>query len=129
MSKKTIFKLFSLSSSQSHLEWGSLFGDKYREALDFELQEVLLPQDADAIVWDGIVGPKSQGLIENLRPYLDLGIPLILIGERRGFVEESLVAESVVSPNWKIVHLPPWGSVPEDLLLTLEEIRGRITHV
>lgn len=129
MRKKPTFKLFTLSSSQSHLEWDSIFGDKYRDAVSFELIEVHSPQDADAIVWDGIVGPKSQELIESLRPFLDQGIPLILTGERRAFVEESVVAEALATTGWKTIVLPPWGSVPEELLLSLTQLMERHSHV
>lgn len=129
MNKKTTLRLFTLSSSQAHLEWESLFGDKYRDAGSFELSLVDHPQDADVIVWDGILNPKSKDLVETLRPFLDRGIPLVLTGERRAFMDESVVAESLVTPGWKTITLPPWGSVPEDLILSLMEVLGMDPHV
>ena len=121
MTKKPIFKLFTLPSSQLALEWESLFGDKYRDATEFTLVETYSPTDADAIVWDGILNPKSQEVIDHLRPVLDRGVPLILTGERRAFIEDSEIAELAPSPGWKTIPLPPWGSLPEDLLVALTQ--------
>lgn len=118
-----------LPSSQSSLEWESLFGDKFREASDFALLEVFTPDEADVIVWDGILNPKSQEVIEVLRPVLDRGIPLILTGERRAFYEESVIAEAVPSQSWKTHVLPPWGSLPEELLLSLSQVMKGTVNV
>lgn len=129
MNKKPILKIFSLASSQSVLELDSLTGDKYREAVNFELSEVSRPEEAHVIVWDGILNPKSEGIVEALRPLLDRGLPLLLTGERRAFIDDSEVAESFISPSWKTLVLPPWGSVPETILLSLAKLMERDPYV
>jgi hypothetical protein len=129
MNTLPILKIFTLASSQSHLEWESLLGDKYREAAKFQMIEVDAPQNADVIIWDGVLNPKSRELIESLKPFLDKGVPLVLTGERRAFIEESVVAETLVAPAWKTIILPPWGSLPESLLLSLAEFVRKDAHV
>lgn len=129
MKKNNQLKIFSLSSSLSHLEWLSLLGDKFRDAAEFEAVETQSLDEANVIVWDGIAGPKSRGLVETLRPYLDRGIPLVITGEGRAFVDESLVAEVLGSQDWKSLVLPPWGSLPEDLALGLRDLLIGGRHV
>jgi hypothetical protein len=118
--KKSRLKIYSLAQPLLHTEWISILGDKFSAALDFEIEFTDDPMSAQVIAWDGVVSPKLRRLLPQLQLLLE-GKTLLLMGESRFLYEKSPLVALYPLKNKKIIQLPGWSILPEEILKLLNE--------
>lgn len=126
--KRPLLKVHCLSMPQVSTEWGSLLGDKYRQALAFDIELTDDPREAQVIAWDGIVGRKLEALMPEIINLLKDKV-LLLTGESTTLMQDSPFVRYVQVEPQAHVDLPGWTILPEDLLASLEACYQKIIHV
>lgn len=126
--EKTSLKIYCLGGPLLSTEWASIMGDKYREHLSFEPVLVATPDEAQVIVWDGVMTPKSQQTITELIDRVGEKAVFLLTGEASTlFVDHPFVRLN--TRKLSSVFLPPSKVLPEEILESLELCRSRSVNV
>ncbi len=120
--------LYCLGGPQLSTEWQSLMGDKYRTHLDFEPVLVCSPENAQVIIWDGVITPKSSTILLELFEKLSEKTVFLITGEAQTFLADHPFVR-FSSLMARAVHLPPSRVLPEELLDALSECRKRLVNV
>jgi Ni,Fe-hydrogenase III small subunit len=122
-------KIHLLSHPMLATEWLSLSGDKYRHlpGLEWELSDS--PEDADVLVWDGIVSPKGGQAAEKLRELLKQNKVLLLQGEARTIMASNDYLKFFDTSEIKCVELSGWSELPETLAEALKQCHQKLSHV
>jgi Ni,Fe-hydrogenase III small subunit len=122
-------RVYLLSHPISHTEWWSLLGDKYRHLLPFEWEIVDSPVDAQVLVWDGILAPKSGHRLRDLFDNLAGEKVLLLQGEATTLLADHPYVQVFEIGARNVVKLPGWGVLPEDLIQALSRCQEMVGHV
>jgi Ni,Fe-hydrogenase III small subunit len=126
--EKTALNIYCLGGPLLSTEWASIMGDKYREHLSFEPVLVATPDEAQVIVWDGVVTPKSHQAINELLDRVSEKTVFLLTGEASTlFLDHPFLQMN--SRKLLSVFLPPSKVLPEEILESLELCRSRSGHV
>lgn len=126
--EKSTLNIFCLGGPLLSTEWVSLLGDKYRSHMDFEPVIVSEAGEADVVVWDGVLTPKSSMIITEFLEKLSEKTTLLITGEAKTlFLDHPFVK---LHPKMlDAVYLPPSRMLPEEILEALAECRMKGTHV
>jgi Ni,Fe-hydrogenase III small subunit len=122
-------KIHLLSHPMLATEWLSLAGDKYRHLPDIEWELCDSPEDADVLVWDGIVSPKGSLPAEKVQELLKQNKVLLLQGEARTIMASHDYLKLFDTTEIKCVELPGWSELPETLAEALKQCHQKLTHV
>lgn len=125
----TELTIFALSQPLWSTEWASLRGDKFRNALPFPVRFVSNIEEAQVIAWNGMLTPKSSSALKPLIEKLNHGSILLLMGERRTLLEGHPFVKFANSSKWRVVELPGWSVLPEEMLKSIHECWELISHV
>lgn len=126
--EKSTFKIYCLGGPLLSTEWNSIMGDKYREHLNFEPVLVSTPDEAQVIVWDGVITPKSQVMISELIDRVSEKTVFLLTGEAATLFQDHPFVR-LNTRKLQSVFLPPSKVLPEELLESLELCRSRSVNV
>lgn len=130
MKEKPIpLKIFNFSHPLMQTEWMTLMGDKYHRTLSFEWEMVNDIESAAVVTWDGIVTPRNRELVEKMLTQLKGNKILLLIGESMTLFKDHPVVQSFETNELKIIEVPGWSLLPEEILGALETCHQKLTHV
>jgi Ni,Fe-hydrogenase III small subunit len=130
MKEKPIpLKIFNFSHPLIQTEWMALMGDKYHRSLSFEWEMVNDIESAAVVTWDGIVTPRNRELVENMLTQLKGNKILLLIGESMTLLKNHPVVQSFETNELKIIEIPGWSLLPEEILGALETCHQKLNHV
>ncbi len=127
--KPTPLKIFNFSHPLIHTEWMTLMGDKYHRTLSFEWEMVNDIESAAIVTWDGIVTPRNRELVEKMLTQLSGNKILLLIGESMTLLKNHPVVQSFETHELKIIEVPGWSLLPEEILGALETCHQKLNHV
>ncbi len=122
-------RVFCLTQSLCHTEWTSLLGHKYAEALPFTVELVDELKDAQVIAWNGLVTPKLDACLAPLIERLNKDAVLLLMGEAHSLYRQHYSVKYADIAGWKVVELPSWSVLPEEILSALSRCREKLPHV
>lgn len=121
-------KYYCLGGPHLSTEWASILSDKYRDYKGLSPVMVSRPEDAEIIVWDGILTPKSSPHIKELIAKASPGTVMLITGEASTFHRDHPFVR-ISDVDFPAVFLPPSRVLPEELLEALDECRKRKAHV
>lgn len=121
-------KFYCLGGPHSSTEWWSITGDKYRDYKGLNPVMVTAPEEAEIIIWDGIISPKSAAHINELLDNIAGSVVFLMTGEAATFHRDYPVVK-INNRDLPAVFLPPSRVLPEELLEALDECRKRRNHV
>jgi Ni,Fe-hydrogenase III small subunit len=127
--KPVTLKIFNFSHPLIQTEWMTLMGDKYNRALSFEWEMVNDIESAAVVTWDGIVTPRNRELVEKMLTQLKGNKILLLIGESMTLLKNHPVVQSFETNELKIIEIPGWSLLPEEILRALETCHQKLNHV
>jgi hypothetical protein len=126
--EKTKLKIFCLSGPLLSTEWASIMGDKYQHHMNFEPVLVGNISDAQVIVWDGVLTPKSGPVFSQLLDDIHEQVVFLITGEAATLYHDHPFVKLSDRMNGA-VHLSPSRTLPEEILEALDECQKRLTHV
>ncbi len=131
MQKKDIpvLKIFLMSQPLANTEWSSLLGDKYLGSTSFRWEFVENIQDSEVIAWDGVITPKFSIFKDQIFSLLASGRVLLIQGEARTLYKSHPFVELFNLESVKLVELPGWSVLPEEMISALELCRQKLGHV
>lgn len=121
-------KFYCLGGPLAATEWWSITGDKYRDYKGLHPVMVPSPEEAEVIIWDGVMTPKSASPINELLTRLSSKAVFLITGEAATFHRDHPFVR-IDHRDLPAVFLPPSRVLPEELLDALEECRKRRDHV
>lgn len=125
--KKNI-RLYNFSHPLMETEVLSVLTDKYRSILPFECVEVYDLDQADIVLWDGVLTPKNQTRVEKMMETINSGRVLFVLGESQTLFKDHPIVKFVDPSGLNFVELPGWSLLPEDLLQGLNECYKKLNH-
>ena len=127
--KERKLRIYNFSHPLMNTEIMSIFGDKFSRTLSFEIEFVQDPESSDVILWDGIIGLKSQHL-DRLQKSIAEGKTLFLLGESHTlFKGASAVRPWSLEMKAYIIEAYGWSLLPEDIITKLEACYQKLHHV
>ncbi|MES2529154.1 MAG: hypothetical protein V4598_18860 [Bdellovibrionota bacterium] len=126
--EKNTLNIYCLGGPLLSTEWTSIMGDKYREHLNFEPVLVASPDEAQIIVWDGVMTPKSHHSITKLIDRVGDKTVFLLTGEATTLLQDHPFIR-FNTRKLSSVFLPPSKVLPEEILESLQECRKLAGHV
>ncbi|WPU66191.1 hypothetical protein [Peredibacter starrii] len=124
-----VYKVYQLSNPLMNTEWPAVLGDKFHKALSFEWATTTDFKEADIVVWDGVISPKSAALLSPLIEELKQNKVLLLVGESMTSLRNHPMVKLVSAEGLRYVELSGWGVLPEEVLGALEACHQKLTHV
>ncbi len=122
-------KIYLFSGPLLSTEWPSLLGDKYVHALKFSWEFVNVPEEADVIVWDGVISPKLSIYADRVMSRLQVGKVLLLTGEARTLYENHPFVKLLQLDQLRYVEVPGWSVLPEELLEAMTSCYQKLGYV
>jgi Ni,Fe-hydrogenase III small subunit len=119
--ERGLLKIYCLSHPLVDTEWLTLLGDKYSGSLEFDFELVEEVNDAQVVVWDGIITPKNTYYVKPVLEKIRNSKILLLQGEIRTLFTGHPFVKMVNLENMKYVELPGLTVLPEQLLSALEQ--------
>jgi Ni,Fe-hydrogenase III small subunit len=127
--KQVAFKIYHFSHPLMQTEMISLAGDKYKNVLPFEWTFVNSFNEADVVVWDGIITPRNQGYIRDMLENIGSTKALLLLGESLTLFRNHPMVQELKFDSIKKVEVAGWNILPEEILAAFEACREQLTHV
>ena len=130
MKQQSVLKIYCLSHPTLHTEWLSLLGDKYRNAMLFEIEMTTNFDEAQVVVWDGIVTPKNAYYLKPLMDKIIQSKVLLLQGETPTLYTNHPFVKLMNLDQFNYVELPGLSVLPEELLRALDQCIQKLpSHV
>jgi hypothetical protein len=126
--EKSNLNIYCLGGPFLSTEWPSIMGDKYRDHMNFRPVIVSSPEEAQVVVWDGVLTPKSSALINDFLEGLSEKTVLLITGEAATLFSDHPYVKLQTKMK-DAVHLPPSRVLPEEILEVLDECHRKVTHV
>lgn len=124
-----IFKVYQLSNPLMNTEWPAVLGDKYHKVLSFDWAMTSDFKEADIVVWDGVISPKSAALLAPVMEELKQNKVLLLVGESMTSLRNHPMVKLLSTDGLRYVELSGWGVLPEEVLGALLACHQKLTHV
>lgn len=124
-----IFKVYQLSNPLMNTEWPTVLGDKYQKALSFDWAMTTDFNEADIVVWDGVISPKSATLLAPVMEEFKQNKVLLLVGESMTSLRNHPMVKLLSTEGLRYVEVSGWGVLPEEVLGALETCHQKLTHV
>lgn len=122
-------KIFNFSHPLVLTEVLSLLGDKYSQCLPFVWELSKNYNESDIILWDGIITPKNQKIVDRILNDIKTGKVLLLIGESQTLHRARSGMKVLNTENLNMVELASWSVLPEEILGALETCYKKLKHV
>lgn len=130
MKNEKELKIYLLAQRTLHIEWASLLGDKFRNALSFPWAFTDKIEDADVVAWDGFMNMKGSYYLEGVLSSVRSGKKILLL-HREAYTlfkgDPFLMLPDF--PEAHCVELPGGNVLPEDLLTAIEQCREKLKNV
>lgn len=124
-----VLKIFQLSHPLMTTEWLSILGDKYQKALPFNWMMVTDVKEADVVVWDGVITPKSAPLVGPLVEEFKQNKILLLVGESMTSLRNHPLVKLAGLDDLRFVEISGWSILPEEILGAIEVCHQKLTNV
>lgn len=129
MKDKNSLKIFNVSHPFIMTEALSLLGDKYNQALPFELVYVDDIGLAEVIVWDGIITPKNHSMIQIILEEMKRFKVLLILNDSMTLFKDHPIVKMFDPTNLNYVELTGWSLLPEELLQALKLCHQKLQNV
>lgn len=126
---KESLAIYQVSHPFMMTESFSLLGDKYLHALPFSLNFVDKMDEADVIIWDGVITPKNHVLAEMILEEMKKTKVLLLLNESMTLLKNHPIIKMFDPINLNYVELTGWSTLPEDFLGALELCHQKLRNV
>ncbi|WP_408099098.1 hypothetical protein ACJVC5_09315 [Peredibacter sp. HCB2-198] len=124
-----VLKIYQLSNPLLNTEWLSILGDKYQKTLSFEWSLTNDINEAEIVVWDGVISSKSGSILAPLIEEFKEKKVLLLVGESVTSLRNHPMVNLVSLDELRYVEISGWGVLPEEVLGALEVCHQKLTHV
>lgn len=122
-------KIFNFSHPLVVTEVFSLLGDKFSHGLPFSWELSKNYNESEIILWDGVMTPKNQKVVDKILSDVKTGKVLLLIGESQTLHKERPGMKLLNTENLNMVELSSWSVLPEEILGALETCYKKLKHV
>jgi len=126
---KESLAIYQVSHPFMMTESFSLLGDKYLHALPFSLNYVDKIDEADVIIWDGVITPKNHVLAEMILEEMKKTKVLLLLNESMTLLKNHPIIKMFDPINLNYVELTGWDTLPEEFLGALELCHQKLRNV
>jgi len=126
---KESLAIYQVSHPFMMTESFSLLGDKYLHALPFSLNFVDKMDEADVIIWDGVITPKNHVLAEMILEEMKKTKVLLLLNESMTLLKNHPIIKMFDPINLNYVELTGWSTLPEEFLGALELCHQKLRNV
>lgn len=126
---KETLTIYQVSHPYMMTESFSLLGDKYLHALPFSLKFVDKMEEADVIIWDGVITQKNQALLETILEEMKKTKVLLLLNDSMTLLKNHPVCKMFEPINLNYVELTGWNTLPEEFLGALELCHQKLRNV
>lgn len=126
---KESLAIYQVSHPFMMTESFSLLGDKYLYALPFSLNFVDKMDEADVIIWDGIITPKNHVLAEMILEEMKKTKVLLLLNDSMTLLKNHPIIKMFDPINLNYVELAGWSTLPEEFLGALELCHQKLRNV
>ena len=127
--KVSPIKIYNFSHPLMNTEFYSVISDKFSRALPFSWEITNDYSSSDVVVWDGVITPKNASLIRSMIEDFKTTKILLLMGESMTLLKNHPIVQMVNLEGLKVVEVPGWNILPEEILSAIELCRERMTHV
>lgn len=124
-----VLKIFHLSHPLMTTEWTAVLGDKYSNSLPFSWSFVNNIQEAQVVVWDGVITPKMEPLLAPLLEDFKQTKVLLLVGESMTSLKNHSMVKLVSLDDLRYVEISGWSVLPEEILGAIEACNQKLNHV
>ncbi len=124
-----VIKIFNFSHPLMTTEVLSLLGDKYVSSLPFSWEFSKDYDQSDIVMWDGVMTPKNNDIVEKILGDVKSGKVLLLLGESQTLHKDRPGVKILNTENLNMVELPGWSLLPEELLAAIETCYKKLKHV
>jgi hypothetical protein len=122
-------KVFNFSNPLMATEVLSVLGDKFAASLPFEWELSKDYASSEIVLWDGIITPKNQKIVDKILDDIKSGKVLLLLGESQTLHKERQGVKILNTENLNVVELSSWSVLPEEILGALEDCYKKLKHV
>jgi hypothetical protein len=122
-------KVFNFSHPLMTTEIFSVLSDKFVGSLPFSWELSKDYESSDIVLWDGIITPKNQKIVDKILGDIKSGKVLLLIGESQTLHKDRPGIKILNTENLNIVELSSWSVLPEEILGALENCYKKLKHV
>lgn len=127
--KRPVLKIYSLGHPLMTTEWRSILGDKYCQALPFNIEITESMEDASVIAWDGVISLKQRRNVPEIEAELRKGKVLLMLGESQTLFKDHPLVKIFSSKENCTIQLTGWSILPEELLAAFEACYQKIANV
>lgn len=127
--KVSPIKIYNFSHPLMNTEFYSVISDKFSRALPFSWEITNDYSSSDVVVWDGVITPKNASLIRSMIEDFKTTKILLLMGESMTLLKNHSIVQMVNLEGLKVVEVPGWNILPEEILSAIELCRERMTNV
>lgn len=124
-----VLKIFHLSHPLMTTEWTAVLGDKYNNSLPFSWSFASNIQEAQVVVWDGVMTPKMGPLLGPLLEDFKQTKVLLLVGESMTLLKNHSIVKLVSLDDLRYVEISGWSVLPEEILGAIEACYQKLNHV
>ncbi len=122
-------KIFNFSHPLLMTEWLSVQSDKFSRSLSFSWEIVSDYASAEVVIWDGVITPKNEEIVNKMFTDFKEAKVLLLFGESMTLLRNHPTVKMLNPEGLRYVELAGWNVLPEEILSALEQCRERIAHV
>lgn len=122
-------KIYNFSHPLMNTEFYSVISDKFSRALPFPWEITNDYSSSDIVVWDGVITPKNESLIRTMIEDFKTTKMLLLMGESMTLLKNHPIVQMVNLDGLKVVEVPGWNILPEEILSAIELCHKRMTNV
>lgn len=126
---KDTLAIYQVSHPFMMTESFSLLGDKYLHALSFSVIFVDKMEEADVIIWDGVITPKNHVLAERILEEMKKTKVLLLLNDSMTLLKNHRIVKMFDPINLNYVELTGWSVVPEEFLSALKLCHQKLINV
>lgn len=126
---KETLAIYQVSHPYLMTESFSLLGDKYLHALPFSLKFVQNVEEADVIIWDGVITPKNHLLSEMILEEMKKTKVLLLLNDSMTLFKDHPIVKMFDPINLNYVELTGWSTLPEEFLEALKLCHQKLRNV
>lgn len=127
--KQETLNVFNFSHPLIQSEMLSLEGDKYSGILPFAWKFVPVIEEAQVVVWDGVVTPKNKPHVTRMLESVKDKKVLLVLGESLTLFKDHPIVSTMDVSNLRTVEVPGWSALPEEILTAFEACREKLGHV
>jgi Ni,Fe-hydrogenase III small subunit len=121
--------IYQLSHSLMVTEILALAGAKYASSMPFTWELTDDYETSDIVLWNGILSLKNEEFLTKIIDDIRSRKVLLLIGEAITLFTDHPFVKVPDLGDLKMVEIPGWSALPEDLLMALESCEKKLKNV